>query len=724
MKKNAKIEKKNKKGFCLSFKNISFSVKEIVLIGVIFILSLTLIYSIFNPFNSYAEVDNSNGDYTSVVGPVYNGTKFEEKFIVKLNEIDTVSIYYANYATLIDKGSFNVKIYNEKDELIFLNDYNLNSLSDNIWINFNFDPVKNSAGKEFRIVIEVKDFDEEIPITFYKGEDNTSIEILDLASDEIEFGGSLLIKQTGENSSYYITFVIFFILLICSFVLGFFRSENYTENKIVKILLIIISIALSLIMSVSLIILDIKMFDSNNFRVLPFGLFVATSLILVFLIGYYSSHKFKPEKLFLSLAIPFGLLYMFCIAPGQVPDEEFHYKMANQVATGNFMKKESTVEYLKVYGSYEEVKWDLDNVKSMPEVNSQAGGYSFLLYLGSGLGIFIGKVLGLHIIYSILLGMFMNYLVFLISGYLIIKYLPFGKYMAIVYMLNPMYLQQATSLSGDAIINASSLLLISYVLYIRFKKQNIDTKSLIFLLLLSLFVFNSKFAYFPLIFIMLIIIKYLKDYCIKNKKVFIFLITIFILLMGSSLLLFTGIKQLLFGTSNLHNSINNVILPQSEMTKLQYVLTSPTKLIYLIFNTLHNYFDFYVKTFAGGNLLWFTLPTPSYLQSLFYILLIISVFFDNSTKEFKKSEKLFLWLITILNIIVIFIGLMSHLYPRYLFIQGVQGRYFIPILIIPLLLLNTKKVKINISDSTKKIIISVLICFINIYTLFFILNFF
>lgn len=456
-----------------------------------------------------------------------------------------------------------------------------------------------------------------------------------------------------------------------------------------------------------------------------------TCITLAFMIYHIKRDGKKIEKMFLNFAILLSLLYLAIVIPSQVPDEQVHMIKAYEVSKGIFItpKKEdgtsSTLvpEDLLKYNHntmnrYSElnkqIKLKTDYSKEVETVSS-AQGYSFMFYLAPAFGLAIARTFGMNIIVGIYLAKIANLLLFITLGYFAIKKIPFGKIVLAVYLLMPMVLQQAISFSSDAFINAITIYFIAYLMSLLKREEEIRIKELIIYCILSILLAIAKIVYMPLVGIGLILI-FRKN--IKKKYKIIFITASIIL-------------ALVFSIGEYIHSTSYTSSPESMKEYMQeFNVNSKEQISQIIRNPKYAYEvlkkdlldngENYIKMAVGSKLGWLEIEIPNIYILLYIILLIYSVVIEKSPYNLKILEKTWILIISLGIIVLVQLAMYISFTPVGVdFVGGVQGRYFIPILILPLLCMIRKEnyIKTKYPNVTPLIISTVLNIFVlqNIY---------
>ena len=144
--------------------------------------------------------------------------------------------------------------------------------------------------------------------------------------------------------------------------------------------------------------------------------------------------------------------------------------------------------------------------------------YSFT-YCLSGLGISIGRLLGLNGILCILLGRLLNFILFVLCIAYCLRNTPIFKSIFIFIGLLPITLQQAFSLSYDSIVLSLSLLIVSLTIQL-FHDKKLNAKKWVLLIGSCILLIPCKsFAYAPLVLAPISFVLTKIDFSkFKNKK--------------------------------------------------------------------------------------------------------------------------------------------------------------------------------------------------------------
>ena len=457
-------------------------------------------------------------------------------------------------------------------------------------------------------------------------------------------------------------------------------------------------------------------------------------VMLAFMIYHIKVDGKKVEKMFLNFAFLLGMLYIVFLVPGQVPDEQVHMMKAYEISNGifvtpikedgssNITMPEDLLKYNhNLMKNYQKVQEELDNntdYNKTAEDVSSAQGYSSIMYLIPAAGLFIARTLGLNLITGIYLGKILNLLFFIIMGFFAIKKIPFGKIFASVYLLMPMMLHQAASFSADAFINAIVIYFIAYVLDLLCKEEKISKKELIIYCILSVLLSIAKIAYMPLVG-MGVLLFFKKNISKKDKIIFV---TLSIILSVS----FTAIEYI---HANQYTSQPQAMKEYSEMVNINSskqigeIIQNPVKTAIVFVKDWASNGGMYITDAIGKRLGWLNIEVPVIYILGYFALLICSIFIEKNEKMIKLSSKIWLQAICIGILLLVQLALYISSTPVGAnFVGGVQGRYFIPILIVQMLCFAKKDnyIKVKHAETIPVIAASIIniLTMYNIYSIF------
>lgn len=513
------------------------------------------------------------------------------------------------------------------------------------------------------------------------------------------------------------------------------ENINVGDRKILKYISIIGAILVILLFYFNQhnILVD-KVNSIKNVHSIIYGLFAAIAVIVIISI---LKNNYKIERLFLLIIIPIGLIYTLLIPPGIVPDEWTH--MHNTLTlSSQLMQKESDdkimmrSDELELYSKQatapnnDYYDYVYNNIFSMSEnneyMNIEIDSVSFgqiFAYFPTTVGVTIARLLNLGGVTTAYVGRLFNFIYYTIVTYFALKKIPFGKLLLFAVTMLPMTCQQMFSLSYDAVLNATSFFCIAYGMYFVYQSDKVEKKDILLYALGGLILLTVKGSAYAFILVIPILAKYFNPngYEIaKRTKIIIFIIVITcIVLLNFRSFISTGT------TSSLGSVSGENVVPWTGTPSytLASLLSDVPGTITLFINTFIEKGIWYINTAIGSELGWLSILMPTWIINVWIGLLIISSFSEKSNNEvFTYEHKLLYFLIAAAVILVVMLAMALAWTPAgYQWIEGVQGRYYIPI--IYLLLIWLQNTKIYLHDKIVKIvtIIIPIMAMISIYNL-------
>jgi uncharacterized membrane protein len=412
----------------------------------------------------------------------------------------------------------------------------------------------------------------------------------------------------------------------------------------------------------------------------------------------------KPEYIFLILALIFGIAFLFITPPFQVPDEGSHFYKAFYVSeghltpgqndqffpqslqysvlsfnylhgAGNKQNMSNTFALLNLPLNYNDKEYlDISNVVIYPPVS----------YLAASLVMGVEKYFGVSPLILMYSGRLINLLVWIVLIFFAIRITPIHKWVFLLLALMPMTLFVAASLSADSFTIGLSFLAIAMFLKLAFVSEKIDIKDILLMFIIIFTLSLSKQGYAILILLFFIIPKSK----FKDNK---FRITSFALI-GTFTLLFTGLWNYLFKESYMASA------SLSASDQISFILSNPLNFPYVLSNTLLIEFKNYMVMFVG-DFGWLDTPLPAVVVGAYLLILIIVALMDKTEVKINLNQKsIFLVIFSLISILIFAFEYITWTAVGLNHIKGIQGRYFIPIAPLLLLLFYNNIPSLNIRE--------------------------
>lgn len=430
-------------------------------------------------------------------------------------------------------------------------------------------------------------------------------------------------------------------------------------------------------------------------------------IIGVYYLVFLRNKETKTEFIYLICAGILGIIFLLLIPEFTTPDEEKHimtaYGVSNMITSDEYKdyvalrendKDQKVLNHMFDRQRYDEYVYglchDYGNGSEMTETSWKMLETQKYLYIFPAIGIAIGKILKFGTIPTYFLGAVLNYLLFMLMAFVAIRKIPFAKVGMMILCLLPMTLQQASSYSYDAPILGMSLVIIALSLKIAVEEK-ISKRDIIELIIVSIFFLPVKgFVYAPILLFVAFPIKRLFK---ENKKLFKILVcgiaAAFVIALVSKI-----VTPQQGGSTSMNGFVEWANAPGYTIS---YLLHNPGTCLNIFWDTIIGNATFYIGTLLGSNLGWLCISIPwSVLMPILIILLISSVKNEDDTYNFSVKSKLIFGIMILCSVAGIMGAMLFDWTPLgRTIIEGVQGRYFLPLLLPLLFFLRSDYIKVN-----------------------------
>ncbi len=405
--------------------------------------------------------------------------------------------------------------------------------------------------------------------------------------------------------------------------------------------------------------------------------------------------RWPMEKVFLLTILSLGVVYNFLIVPYMTPDEKYHidmsYRHSNallgiQSAGENkcykraddaelfFTSEPTLANYKLVYDGLFSLVQDDRLVEAEATSDTQA---PFIVYLPAVLGMTLARLLHLGTVPMMLLARWCSLLFFALLVYWGMKKLPFGKITLFLVAVLPMNLQQCTSFSYDAVISGVIILYTCWCLSLAYGEEPVRPKDMLVLGALAVvMIYGKSGVYLPVCFLALLI----PARKFRGKGVQLFAMAGLVLLPVLSFL-------------NRNTATVSQIVTTTEATStvgssttagytIGYFLQDPLAFVSMMMSTLTDKLGFYLQSLVGQKMGWVEIEISEAIPILFLVLLVLSVCKTREEPLYVKAwQKWWVVLVCGASFGMILVGMLLTWTPMgNVSIEGVQGRYLIPLL--------------------------------------------
>lgn len=590
------------------------------------ILSVIYVFRIAPISRNYNYYHIFNEEATTNIGEITDGIKIKQTFKTD-DGINRIAVKFSTY-NRENTGTIEVTLLNKTSgEKIQFWQEDISKIKDNDYHDFILDnPIRNTKGMEFELEIKSKGCKDGNAVTIYSSRMNQYKD------------GNLFINDKEEIKDIA------------------FRAGTVGAGfiKVVGILCIIFTM-----------------------------IFMTAISYLLFI------KKIKIENAFLISGLCLGLAYMFLVTPYSGYDEPAHVDTAYRYSDDMMFKGHSTknggylrrgedsvsgltygkttiTQYRTVFDNF----FDMSDDNELIEVHGRDVSQAAYVYFPSSLAITTARILHLGQIPTLYLGRFFNLVSFLLIVYLAIKKIPIGKTTMFIVALLPMTLHQAASFSYDSIINGLSFLYIAYCLYFAYSEKEKSKKDIIILFLSGVLLAPLKMIYVLVCALALIIPK--KEF--SSKKTYYKILIGLIISVLASYLIFNLIDALRI----VNDTDSKAAFADVPAYSFGDIISSPAIFIKLFITNLKVCTIKFIYLAING--LYRIDINPVYTIG-FIILLVLSSFRIDEDKQYiTKMHKVIMFMIFMGIFFAIHIVGFTWTEKGAPIIEGVQGRYMIPVL--------------------------------------------
>ena len=441
-------------------------------------------------------------------------------------------------------------------------------------------------------------------------------------------------------------------------------------------------------------------------------------------------------KIFLIFGILNCLMFSLLMPVANVPDEFTHYErmfrafgtldlyydinaeFANNTNTTGIIRNYSEKIDKQTYFEYGVKPFKAEY--SLADIRPAKEG---IRYLPAALFFYMGYFLHLPILVCLQLAELGSIVYFILMGLLILKLMPDKKEVMCFILLMPMTIQQCASINYDAVMIPLCLLLVAYFFYCNYTLEKVGWKNIIIAGLLSIIIFLIKPPYILMAVIFLLIPFEKIDLKIGKHKIsekflkYSLIIAVPVILVAAAVVMY--------------------LMRNNYSIKILYTcVVHPFETIRLLYNSFIELDELYFGSIIGS-FGWLDTGVSIVYKLLFAVMFMYVCFVKENKFLSRKFEKPVFYILFIFIIVILHVALISHslrileydldvtvdqflVYFKELYkIDGVQGRYFIPILPLIMLSVNTDKLKVEDSKFELRQFIfytgSLIYCFIILY---------
>lgn len=453
-------------------------------------------------------------------------------------------------------------------------------------------------------------------------------------------------------------------------------------------------------------------------------------LSLIICINFYINKDKRLYLLYFIISLLAGISFIL-VEPNLATitwDEAIHYNSTNEILKGKYAEvKESdlliTDHSISLPSSDEERKNlsgainNLDTVVTYKLVGTNIIPYSRYVYVPAAIVRNIFSIFKLKPTLLLKIGKLINLLLFIFMMSYAIKLSKIGKRTLFILGLIPTTIFQAISYSADSLIIAGiTLSMVIFINLVVDKEEKVNLKNIFLFTIPLLAASFAKAVYCPLLLLLLFLPKSKfnsKKLCIQTRMI---IIALFVLMMST------------FGIGVLTNasSMGDVRGGHTNFSEQAHIIMNHPFTFIKVCSK--NIIDTFTLLFKGDGFIFFAYlsGTKWQLSYILLFLLIFTIFTNYNSKEEEKYQiSKFHKLLIFIVILGIIFGISLALYLSFtevgkLKIEGVQSRYYLPLLYPMIALLFSTKIKSKYNENKLNLTISTIttiVIFLSIFEL-------
>ena len=413
----------------------------------------------------------------------------------------------------------------------------------------------------------------------------------------------------------------------------------------------------------------------------------------------FLSRWIAPERAFAVIALVFGNALVLVIPPFQAADESFHFLRAYQITDGVFVSRqpdargvpmgEFPVSLFQVWlpfshmGFNPSVKASLQDIRDALRIRlnpnrrmqialPSTAYYSPACYLPQCLGIIVGRALGVGPLAMLYLGREANLLAWTLLGYVSLRSASAIARPLFLLLLMPMSMYLASTLSADVSTTAFAVLFTATVLKYSVlpEPDSIGPGRLLILLMLSLAVCLCKFAYAPLLALLLLIPP--RNFGRPARYA------------AQILFLAAASACVWFFTISAGSGLDTRIRTSGDVSarvQFQWLAHNPLRFAPILLETFHVKGWVFLQGYVGL-IGWLDVYLPAAFVVGYLILLLLAGLPNEDKPPLPSPRRAAVIVLPAVVCSFLIIALLSYLYwtpVRAAFIDGIGGRYLIPL---------------------------------------------
>ena len=431
-------------------------------------------------------------------------------------------------------------------------------------------------------------------------------------------------------------------------------------------------------------------------RLLALVIVLVLAVYLYLILHFSGKNPIKPENLFLMSVLPLGAIYFVLFQPWSTPDTMAHfqaiYRISNtllghnanngwMISTSDNAFYENVFRMASSYpdsGSMAGLFNNLGNGNSnemiiFKDPMDQMEYYTIISYLPMVIGFVIARLLNLGTAAVLSIGRLLMFAFYVVVCYRSVKITPVGKIIFATVCLLPMSLMMSSSLSYDAMVIVTTMAFTASVLRLR---ERSDLKCIIEACIWSFFIGGVKGGGYLYLIVLLVILWNRNEKETSIKKILAVAVSGIMAAVLFNMLV-PKIKLYQFGSEG-----------NAKLTTM-WGVTHPVEYINMCAAAFIDYADNLIINIGGTVLAWDEFTIQNAVVAVLMVTAVIASVFGKDDSELNKADKITFILVILISFCCTPLMLLSWTDAGSVRVEGLQGRYFLPVL--PLIMMVLSK---------------------------------
>jgi uncharacterized membrane protein len=414
-----------------------------------------------------------------------------------------------------------------------------------------------------------------------------------------------------------------------------------------------------------------------------------------------SSIYSDPVRFFVFHAAIFGILAIILVPPFSNADEPVQFEHAYAISKGQLIAHRQGT----AYGSYlplsivpalnkpsylignSEQKYSFSITKSLlgdrlkPGVQTfydyrYSAPYSPLAYIPQSVAILLGRLFQFSPVMLMYLARLAGLVVFIAAGAYALSIMPIRKWLSSLLLSLPMVLYIASTVSADTMTMSALVVVVGLVFAAKQKPTFLRRKGpLVLLIVAALTLATSKQAYLPLALLPGLLLFDKRFWQSRWQRLSL------VVIVASTIMVWFGWFVI---TQNLNLPPPGRVGAVTSHQALHNIKHNPSQYSAILANTVTSNRGDYLVTSLVGNFGWEDTPLPTWMIVIIYAILMMYILKDEKVpKLFDRRERILVILLALATTLLVMTAV--YLYwtlPSEVYIDGLQGKYFWPIIFV------------------------------------------